>query len=104
MASPLSSLDATIVRWTGPTSRVRWRRLSQSPLHSSSQRTDAIVLHNSNKLALRLLPCDVFARVTYAGREVANLEVELATRLADVDGPVAALEVRVELRVYEGDR
>ena len=23
---------------------------------------DAVVIHNSNKLALRLLPCDVFAR------------------------------------------
>ena len=65
---------------------------------------DAIVLHNSNKLALRLLPCDVFARVAHAGREVANLEVDLATRLTDVDSPVAALEVRVEPRVYEGDR
>jgi hypothetical protein len=28
---------------------------------------DAIVLHNSNKLAVRLLPCDVFARVAHAG-------------------------------------
>ena len=33
---------------------------------------DAIVLHNSNKLAVRLLPCDVFARVAHAGREVAR--------------------------------
>lgn len=30
---------------------------------------DAVVLHNSNKLALRLLPCDVFARVAYVGQE-----------------------------------
>jgi len=33
---------------------------------------DAIVLHNSNKLALRLLPCDVFARVSHVGQEVAQ--------------------------------
>ena len=26
---------------------------------------DAIVLQNSNKLALRVLPCDVFARVAH---------------------------------------
>ena len=26
---------------------------------------DAIVLHNSNKLAVRLLPCDVLARVAH---------------------------------------
>jgi hypothetical protein len=47
---------------------------------------DAIVLHNSNKLALRLMPCDVFARVAPVGQEVAQLEVELAQRLAEVGG------------------
>ncbi len=64
---------------------------------------DAIVLHNSNKLALRLLPCDVFARVAHVGREVAQFEVELALRLAEFEGPVAALDPRVEPRVYERD-
>ena len=64
---------------------------------------DAIVLHNSNKLALRLLPCDVFARVAHVGQEVAQFEVELAQRLAETESPVAALEPRVEPRVYERD-
>jgi hypothetical protein len=64
---------------------------------------DAIVLHNSNKLALRLLPCDVFARVAHAGREVAWFEIELAQRLAEAGSPVAALEPRVEPRAYERD-
>jgi len=64
---------------------------------------DAVVIHNSNKLALRLLPCDVFARVALVGQEVAALEVELAQRLAAIASPVAALEPRVEPRVYEGD-
>src|SRR5438445_4158107 len=64
---------------------------------------DAIVLHNSNKLALRLLPCDVLARVAHVGHEVAEFEVELAQRLAETDSPVAALEPRVEPRVYERD-
>ncbi|HYJ68112.1 MAG TPA: aminoglycoside phosphotransferase family protein [Nocardioidaceae bacterium] len=64
---------------------------------------DAIVIHNSNKLALRLLPCDVFARVALAGQEVSSLELELARHLAAVASPVAALEPRVEPRVYEGD-
>ena len=36
---------------------------------------DAVVIHNSNKLALRLLPCCVFARVALVGQEVAALEV-----------------------------
>lgn len=64
---------------------------------------DAVVIHNSNKLALRLLPCDVFARVALVGQEVAALEVELAQRLAASESPVAALEPRVEPRVYERD-
>ncbi len=64
---------------------------------------DAVVLHNSNKLALRLLPCDVFARVAHVGREVAALEVELAQRLADIGSPAAALDPRVEPRVYARD-
>lgn len=64
---------------------------------------DACVIHNSNKLALRLLPCDVFARVAPLGQEVAALEVELAQRLAAVASPVAALEPRVEPGVYERD-
>jgi aminoglycoside phosphotransferase (APT) family kinase protein len=64
---------------------------------------DAIVLHNSNKLALRLLPCDVFARVAQVGHELAQFEVELAQRLAETESPVAALEPRVEPRGYERD-
>src|SRR5262245_58933726 len=64
---------------------------------------DAGVIHNSNKLALRLLPCDVCARVALVGQEVAALEVELALRLAGTASPVAALEPRVEPRVYERD-
>jgi hypothetical protein len=62
---------------------------------------DAIVLHDSNKLALRLLPCDVLARVAHVAHQVAQFEVGLAQRLAE--SPVAALEPRVEPRVYERD-
>jgi hypothetical protein len=64
---------------------------------------DADVLWNSDKLALRLLPCDVFARVAHAGREVAQSEVDLATRLAEHESPLAALDPRVEPRVYARD-
>ena len=64
---------------------------------------DAVVIHNSNKLALRLLPCGVLARVALVGQEVAALEVELALRLAGTASPVAALEPRVEPRVYQRD-
>jgi aminoglycoside phosphotransferase (APT) family kinase protein len=64
---------------------------------------DAIVLHDSNKLALRLLPCDVLARVAPVAHQVAQFEVDLAQRLSETESPVAALEPRVEPRVYEHD-
>ena len=64
---------------------------------------DAIVLHNSNKLTLRVLPCDVLARVAPVAHQVAQFEVELAERLAESGCPVAALEPRVPPRVYERD-
>ncbi len=63
---------------------------------------DATVIHNSNKLALRLLPCDAFARVAHVGREVAQFEVKVAQGLAESEGcPVAALDPRVAPRVYQ---
>jgi thiamine kinase-like enzyme len=64
---------------------------------------DAIVLHDSNKLTLRLLPCDVVARVAPVAHQVARLEIELAQRLARSGSPVAALDPRVEPGVYERD-
>jgi hypothetical protein len=63
----------------------------------------ASVLQNSNKLAVRLLPCDVFARIGPAGHQLAQFEVTLARRLAAAGAPVAALEPRVEPRGYERD-
>src|SRR4051794_6181364 len=64
---------------------------------------DAIVLHDSNKLALRLLPCDVLARVAPVAHQVAQLEVDLAQRLTEIESPVAALEPRVGPHVFERD-
>jgi hypothetical protein len=64
---------------------------------------DAIVLHDSNRLTVRLLPCDGVAQVAPIAHQVAQFEVELAQRLAESGCPVAALEPRVEPRVYERD-
>src|SRR5690242_706540 len=64
---------------------------------------DVIVLHDSNRLAVRLLPCDVLARVAPAAHQATRFEVELAQRLAETQSPVAALESRVEPRVHERD-
>jgi|SRR5579862_3595261 len=64
---------------------------------------DASVVHNSNKLAVRLLPCDILARVAFAGFEVFESEVEIGRRLAEVGAPVASLDPRVAPRAYERD-
>ena len=64
---------------------------------------DAVVLQKSNKLAVRLLPCDVLARVAPLAQQVALFEVELAQRLVKSGSPIAALEPRVEPRAYERD-
>lgn len=65
---------------------------------------DAVVLHVSNRLAVRLLPCDVLARVAYvACRASAEFEIAVARRLAETDSPVATLEPRVAPLAYARD-
>ena len=65
---------------------------------------DAVVLHDSNRLAVRVLPCDVLARVAHVAHQAgAEFEVEVARRLAETGSPVAALEPRVDPRVYVRD-
>jgi Ser/Thr protein kinase RdoA (MazF antagonist) len=65
---------------------------------------DTVILQDANRLALRLVPCDVVARVAPVDHQAsAEYEVELALRLAETDSPVAALEPRVDPRVYVRD-
>jgi hypothetical protein len=65
---------------------------------------DAVVLHDSNRITLRLQPCDVLARVArMEGQGGAELEVDVARRLAETGSPVASLDPRVEPRVYVHD-
>lgn len=52
---------------------------------------DTAVLHNSDKLTLRLQPCDVVARVAPTARQCAQFEVDVVQRLTELDGPVAEL-------------
>ena len=63
----------------------------------------SLVLHNSNKLTLRLLPCDVLARVAPVALHTAQFELDLAQRLAASGCRVASLEPRVAPRVHERD-
>ncbi|MFF3371533.1 phosphotransferase [Streptomyces sp. NPDC002680] len=65
---------------------------------------EVVVVHNSDRVALRLLPCDVLARVAPPGQLAdSEFEVEVARRLAEVDAPVAGLDPRVEPRVHVRD-
>ena len=66
---------------------------------------DGVLLHNSNRIAVRLTPCDVLARVAPLAHQAVDndLEVVLAHRLAQVGGPVAEPDPRVEPRVYAWD-
>ena len=65
---------------------------------------DAIVLSDSNRLVIRLTPCDIVARVTPMTHFAsAEQEVELVRRLAQMDSPVAPLDPRVEPRVFVHD-
>jgi hypothetical protein len=65
---------------------------------------DAVVITDSDRITLRLLPCDVLARVApSAHRAGSEFEVEVALRLAEADGPVGVLEPRVEPRVHSYD-
>ena len=63
---------------------------------------DAVVVSDSNRLAVHLQPCDVLARVAPRVR-YPELEVEVVRRLAETGAPVAPLDPRVEPRVYEQD-
>jgi hypothetical protein len=65
----------------------------------------AAVVHNSNRIAVHMTPCDVLARVAPLAHQTADddLEVVVARRLAETGGPVAELEPRVEPRVYVRD-
>jgi Phosphotransferase enzyme family len=64
---------------------------------------DTVVIQNSNTLALRLLPCDVFARTALVGQHVAAFEVQIAQALAAATAPIVSLDPRVAPRVYELD-
>jgi aminoglycoside phosphotransferase (APT) family kinase protein len=65
---------------------------------------DAEVLSDSNRLVILLTPCDVVARITPMTHFAsAEQEVDLVRRLTQLGSPVAALDARVEPRVFVRD-
>ncbi|WP_431961574.1 phosphotransferase [Actinacidiphila sp. bgisy160] len=67
---------------------------------------DVVVIHDSDRVALHLVPCGVLARVAPPGHLAdSEFEVTVARLLADVDAPVAELDPRVvdpRVRVRDG--
>jgi len=62
---------------------------------------DALILHNSNRLAVQLLPGEALARVAHVSHQAgAEFEVEVARHLAANRSPVAQLFPGVEPRAY----
>lgn len=67
---------------------------------------DAIVLQLANRITVRLMPCDVLARVAATVRsnqEIAAFELGMAQRFEEAGSPFAVLEPRVEALVYVRD-
>src|SRR5215471_2200993 len=65
---------------------------------------EGVVVHNSNRIAVRLTPCDVLARVAPLAHQAgAEFEVEIGRRLAAAGCPVEKPEPRVAPRVYVRD-
>ncbi|SDL05880.1 aminoglycoside phosphotransferase family protein [Streptomyces indicus] len=65
---------------------------------------DAVVLHDSDRVAVRLDPCDLLVRVA-PGRqaEEAAFETEVARRLAGAGAPVGELDARAGAQVQVRD-
>lgn len=65
---------------------------------------DAVVVYNSDRIAVRLIPCDVLVRIGLQGWEDSfQFEAEVACRLAETGSPVGELEPRAGPHVYKRD-
>lgn len=64
---------------------------------------DVLDLHNSNRLTVRLLPCDLVARIGPADQAGAQVEVDRALRLAEAGAPVGILDPRAPAQVTVRD-
>lgn len=68
------------------------------------QVNDAVIIHNSDRIAVRLIPSDVLVRIgPQAWEEAFQYEADVARRLAETNCPVGELEPRAEPRVYVRD-
>jgi aminoglycoside phosphotransferase (APT) family kinase protein len=97
-------IDGEKISWMQPSEVQRALAAARSTASALGLAVDdAIVLHDSNRLTVRLLPCDVVARVAPIAHQVARFEIELARRLAESESPVAVPDPRAGPRVYDSD-
>ncbi|MCB0037386.1 MAG: phosphotransferase, partial [Anaerolineales bacterium] len=80
------------------------RVVQSAAFHLGLHTTAAAVLHNSDRIAVRLLPGDVLVRIApHTWEADFQFEVEVACALAETDCPIGELEPRVEPRAYVRD-
>lgn len=66
--------------------------------------SEATVVHNSDRIAVRLSPCDVLVRIAPASwRTGMQFEAAVAERLAEIGSPVGELDPRVHDAVHMRD-
>jgi aminoglycoside phosphotransferase (APT) family kinase protein len=64
---------------------------------------DAVIVHDSNNLVVRLMPANLLARIAPSDHQASLREIELAQELVEVGAPVAALASGVDPKVFERD-
>jgi Ser/Thr protein kinase RdoA (MazF antagonist) len=64
---------------------------------------EVVLVHASNRLAVRLIPAEVLARVAPGEHSAAQFEVDLAIQLATAGAPIGTLDPRVAPGVHERD-
>ena len=76
-----------------------------SALELGVQVDDVVVINNSDRIVIRLLPDTVLARIAPDAHEAsAHFEVQIAKRLEAVRGPIGELAPRVKPQVYRRRR
>ncbi|MGP9536647.1 AAA family ATPase [Brachybacterium sp. AOP43-C2-M15] len=82
----------------------RARRAASTLARSFGLAVDEVVdLHDSNRLTVLLLPCELVARIAPAGAEGAQDEIDRALRLEHAGAPVGGPDPRVPAQVHLRD-
>ncbi|MGO1354613.1 MAG: aminoglycoside phosphotransferase family protein, partial [Brachybacterium tyrofermentans] len=87
-----------------PHAAARARLAAMEVVRSLGLEADEIVdLQDSNRLTVRVLPCDLVARIGPADHAGAQVEVDRVLRLAEAEAPVGRLDPRTPPQVHVRD-